>query len=203
MLFHDFERAPNPRRVRIYLAEKDIEVPTRQVDMLGGEQRQPPYLEKNPTGGIPILELEDGTVIAESIAICRYFEALHPDPPLFGSNPEEIAIIDMWLRRIELNIMMTVGMVWVHGHELTAGLVNQVREIVEPSKARAYLGYKIFNDQLAKNEFIAGDTYSVADAVALATFDFATELVGVPLKDSHTHIKRWHETVSSRPSAKA
>ncbi|MEO0983254.1 MAG: glutathione S-transferase family protein [Pseudomonadota bacterium] len=203
MKLYDFKTGPNPRRVRIYLAEKGIEVPTEQVDILTRRNREPDFLAKNPTGGIPILELDDGTCIGESVAICRYFEALNPEPPLFGRTPVEQATVEMWLRRVELNLMVPIGMVWIHGHPLTAKLLKQIPEAAEQNRARTALGYKLFDDQLAASEFVAGEAYTVADAVALATLDFGAGLVGVPYAEDLTHLKRWHDAVSARPSAGA
>ena len=203
MILYDYPGGPNPRRVRIFLAEKGIAVPMETVDILKRRNRQPDFLEKNPTGGIPILELDDGTCISESVAICRYFEELHPEPPLFGTGAKERAIIEMWLRRVELNLMVPIGMVWVHGHPLTAKLIQQIPEAAAQNRVRTAMGYRLLNDQLAENEFIAGDTYSVVDAVALATYDFGAGLVGVPPEDGLTHLARWHAAVSARPSATA
>lgn len=203
MILYDYPGGPNPRRVRIFLAEKGIAVPMETVDILKRRNRQPDFLEKNPTGGIPILELDDGTCISESVAICRYFEELHPEPPLFGTGAKERAIIEMWLRRVELNLMVPIGMVWVHGHPLTAKLIRQIPEAAAQNRVRTAMGYKLLNDQLAENEFIAGDAYSVVDAVALATYDFGAGLVGVPPEDGLTHLARWHAAVSARPSATA
>ena len=203
MILYDYPGGPNPRRVRIFLAEKGIAVPMETVDILKRRNRQPDFLEKNPTGGIPILELDDGTCISESVAICRYFEELHPEPPLFGTGAKERAIIEMWLRRVELNLMVPIGMVWVHGHPLTAKLIQQIPEAAAQNRVRTAMGYRLLNDQLAENDFIAGDAYSVVDAVALATYDFGAGLVGVPPEDGLTHLARWHAAVSARPSATA
>ncbi|MEQ9436804.1 glutathione S-transferase family protein [Hyphomonas sp.] len=203
MILYDYPGGPNPRRVRIYLAEKGLTVPMETVDIMTRRNRQPDFLEKNPTGGIPILELDDGTCIAESVAICRYFEELHPSPPLFGTGAKQRAIIEMWLRRVELNLMVPIGMVWVHGHPLTAKLIRQIPEAAAQNRVRTDMGYRLLNDQLAENAFIAGDSYSVVDAVALATYDFGAGLVGVPPDDGLTHLARWHAAVSARPSAAA
>ncbi len=201
MKLYNYKGAPNPRRVQIFLAEKGIEVPLEQVDITTGETRKPPFLEKNPAGSVPVLELDDGTCISESVAICRYFECLHPDPPLFGTTPVEVATIDMWLRRVELNVMSTVGMVWINDHPLTAAMFEQNKPAAEQGRVRAAMGYKLLDDQLAGNTFIAGEAYTVVDAVALATVDFAVDLVGVLYGDDLVNLKRWHELVSSRPSA--
>ncbi len=203
MKLYDYKAGPNPRRVRIFLAEKGVDVPLVEVDILKREQKDPEFLAKNPIGSIPVLELDDGTCISESVAICRYIEELHPEPPLFGRSPLEKATIEMWLRRVELNFMVPVGMVWIHGHPLTARLIKQIPEAADQSRARVRIGYKLLNTQLATNTFIAGDDYTVADAILLASLDFANRLVGVPYDEGLTHLKRWHETVSARPSAQA
>lgn len=202
MKLYDFRHGPNPRRVRIFLAEKGIEVPLVQVDILKREQKSPQFLEKNPIGSVPVLELDDGTCISESVAICRYFEETHLEPPLFGRSAVEKATIEMWLRRVELNVMVPVGMVWIHGQPLTAHLVKQIPEAADQNRIRAKMGYKLLNKKLRQSRFVAGDKYSVVDAVLLATLDFATELVGVPYDEQLTDLKRWHEDVSARPSAK-
>ena len=203
MKLYDYKAGPNPRRVRIFLAEKGIEVPLVHTDILKREQKTPKFLAKNPLGSIPVLELDDGTCISESVAICRYFEALHPEPALFGRMALEQAMIEMWLRRIELSFMVPVGMVWIHAHPLTARLIKQIPEAAEQNRKRVHIGYGLLNDQLAQTQFIAGDDYSVADAVLLASLDFANGLVGVPYAAELIHLKRWHEEVSARPSAKA
>ena len=203
MKLYDFKTGPNPRRVRIFLAEKGIEVPLVHVDIMKREQKAPEFLEKNPIGSIPVLELDDGTCISESVAICRYFEEVHPQPPLFGRTPVEKAQIEMWLRRVELNFMVPVGMVWIHGHPLTAPLVKQIPEAADQNRKRTQIGYQLLNTQLADNTFVAGDDYSVVDAVLLASLDFANGLVGVPYDETLTHLKRWHDAVSARPSATA
>lgn len=202
-IFYDYGMAPNPRRVRIYLAEKGLSVDRAEVNIMKREQKADDYIAKNPTGQIPMLELPDGTCISESIAICRYVEALHPNPPLFGKTPTEQGVIEMWLRRIELKLMFTVGQVWVHGHPATARLGNQIAEAADLGRKGAAAGYRLCNDALAKTEFIAGDTYSVADAVLLTTVDFAGDLVGVPYDPSLEHLARWHDAMKARPSASA
>ncbi len=203
MKLYDFKTGPNPRRVRIFLAEKGIEVPLVHVDIMKREQKAPDFLKKNPIGSIPVLELDDGTCISESVAICRYFEELQPEPPLFGRNPVEKAQIEMWLRRVELNFMVPVGMVWIHGHPLTARLIKQIPEAADQNRKRTQIGYRLLDAQLADNAFVAGDDYSVVDAVLLASLDFANGLVGVPYDETLKHLKRWHDTVSARPSAGA
>lgn len=203
MKIYDYGIAPNPRRVRIFLHEKGIEAEYEQIDIRKREGRTDAFLEKNPLGGIPVLELDDGTHISESVAICRYFEALHPEPKLFGVTPGEIADIDMWLRRIEMYLMSPAGLVWIHGNELTAHLLEQNPATAEFGRARTYYFYDILNKALEGKEFLASGRYSIVESVALPTLDFITTLVGVPYKEEHTNIKAWHEMMSARESAKA
>jgi glutathione S-transferase len=205
MKIYTYPGAPNPRRVDIYLAEKGIDVPRETVDIMKGRTRSPEFVEKiNPAGGVPVLELDDGSHISESVAICRYFEALHPTPPLFGSTPEEIARIEMWNRRIELGYMMPVGMVWLHGSPLTKSVVkNQIAEVAEANRAVVRRYHQFLDGQLATRDFIAGDAFTMADILALTTTDFASTLVKVPYDPSLANLHAWHERISSRPSANA
>ncbi len=205
MKLYTFPGAPNPRRVHIYLAEKGIEVPFERVDIMKRENRQPEFIEKvNVMGGLPVLELDDGSHIAESIAICRYFEATTPDPSLFGSSAVEQGTIEMWLRRIELNLMMPVGMVWIHGSPLTASVMkNQIPEVAEQNREVVRRYFEFLDGQLASREFIAGAAYSIADIVALCTLDFAAQFNSLQHTPEQKQLTRWHESVSSRPSASA
>ena len=205
MKLYTYPGAPNPRRVHIFLAEKGIEVPFERVDIMARANRTPEFMAKvNPMGGLPVLALDDGTHIAESVAICRYFEALQPEPSLFGRTPAEIGRIDMWNRRIELSFMQSVGMVWIHGSPLTAKVVKkQIPEMAELARGLVRQSFVFLDRQLADRAFIAGDDYSMADVLALTTFDFAGELNQLhPEPDLH-NLARWHAAVSERPSAKA
>lgn len=202
MKLYDFKQAPNPRRVRIFLAEKGISVPLEQVDIFQRANRQPPFLAKNPLGGIPVLELDDGTCIAESVAICRYFEVLHPEPALFGRDAREQALVEMWNRRVELVLLNSIGMVWGHGSPLTAKVIQQIPENVEPNRKRAAIFLELLDRELATRPFIAGDRISVADISALCTIDFA-KMVQIAPDPSLTAVARWHSAMSARPSASA
>jgi glutathione S-transferase len=202
MKLYDFKQAPNPRRVRIFLAEKGISVPLEQVDIFQRANRQPDFLAKNPLGGIPVLELDDGTCIAESVAICRYFDALHPEPPLFGRDAREQALVEMWNRRVELVLLNAVGMVWGHGSPLTAKVVQQIPENVEPNRKRAAVFLELLDRELGKRPFVAGESISIADISALCTIDFAT-MVQITPDPSLTGIARWRAEMSARPSARA
>jgi glutathione S-transferase len=203
MKLYDSGRAPNPRRVRIFLAEKGITVPSEQVDMMAGAQRTPEYTAINPLQRMPALVLADGTVITESIAICRYFELIQPDPPLFGTGTLETALVEMWNRRCEINLLLVVANVFRHLHPAAKTLeVPQVPAWGEANKPRALEFLKIFDTQLGKHRFAAGDNFSVADITALCAVDFLKP-ARIELPAELTNVKRWHAEVSARPSAGA
>jgi glutathione S-transferase len=202
MKLYDDTRAPNPRRVRIFLAEKAVRVPIERVNVMKRENRKPPFLEKNPFGTIPVLELDDGTCISESVAICRFFEEEHPDPPLFGIGSRERAEVEMWNRRVELILLNAVGMVWMHGSPLTASLLTQIPENVEPNRKRAARFFETLDRSLCDQPFLAGARYSIADISALCTIDFA-KIVQIAPDPQLEHVARWHRDVSERPSASA
>ena len=157
MLFYDSPNpAPNPRRVRIFAAEKGIELPSREVSIPKREQKSPEFLEKNPRGQTPALELDDGTVIAESVAIMRYLEALHPEPSMFGTAPKDIAAIEMWNRRVEMILMPAVAAVWVHTHPFTAALPGRNADWGEANRPRVADAFWFFDETLKDTEFLAG-----------------------------------------------
>ena len=203
MKLYDSKMAPNPRRVRIFLAEKGIEVPTEQVDMMAKQHLTPEYTAINPLQRMPALELDDGTVISESIAICRYFEALRPQPPLFGTGPKEIAVVEMWNRRCEHNLLATVAHVFRHTHPAMKELeVPQVQAWAEANRPRVLDFLRILDAELATREFVAGEHFTVADITALCAIDFMKP-TRIPLPDDVPNVKRWHAAVAARPSAKA
>lgn len=203
MLFYDSPNpAPNPRRVRIFAAEKGIDLPSKAVSIPKREQKAPDYLAKNPRGQTPILELDDGTVIAESVAIMRYLEAVHPDPSMFGTSPLEIGEIEMWCRRVEMIAMPPVAAVWVHSHPFTAILPGRNTEWGEANRPRVADAFRFFDQSLANRDFLAGSAYSAADILLLTTADFA-EFVGCGMPEGCVNLRGWHERVSARPSAKA
>ena len=202
MKLYDTKTAPNPRRVRIFLAEKGIEVPTVQVDIAGGENRRSPYVDKNPLAGVPMLELDDGTIIAESVAICRYFEELHPDPPLLGTDAEDRALVEMWNRRMEHNLAIPSMNSFRHTHEFFKGRIPQVPEFGHNCKSEVLSRFEWLDEVLASREFIAGDRFSIADITALVGVDFG-RVTKISIGDQQTNLNRWHEAVSSRPSAQA
>lgn len=203
MLFYDSPNpAPNPRRVRILAAEKGIELPSQQVSIPQREQKAPEFVAKNPRGQTPILELDDGTIIAESVAIMRYLEALNPEPPLFGSSPLEIAEIEMWNRRVELVLMLPISAVWVHTHRFTAALPGRNAEWGEANRPRVEEAMRYFDSSLDGCEFLAGSAFSAADILLLTTVDFAL-FVGLEIPEDCASLRSWHARVSARPSASA
>jgi glutathione S-transferase len=203
MKLYDGGRAPNPRRVRIFLAEKGISVPTEQVDLGKLQQRSAAYTAINPMQRVPALVLDDGTVIAESIAICRYFEALQPDPPLFGRGVLESALVEMWNRRAELHLLFPVAMVFQHLHPAMKIMVEpQVAEWGEANKPRVFEFLRFLDGELKDRPYLAGSAFTVADITALVAVDFM-RVSKMEVPEDLAHVRRWHASVSARPSAKA
>ena len=206
MKLYDHPTAPNPRRVHVFLAEKNIDVPRVNIDMQAGEHKMPEFIEKNLNGQIPVLELDDGTCISESISICRYFEALYPTPTMFGTTPEDIGRIDMHLRRIELGLGRQVSTSWVNGPvvaKIAKGRFKQIPEAKKASDAAVHAYYERLDGELSSREMIAGADYSIADITAMVTIDFAEQLVDLAPDGSLKNLARWRETVGTRPSATA
>lgn len=203
MKLYDGGRAPNPRRVKVFLAEKGLTVPAEQVDLGRLAHKTPEYAAVNPMQRVPALELDDGTIISESIAICRYFEALHPEPPLFGASPKETAVVEMWERRIEFHLLAPVSHVFRHSHPAMKELeVPQVLAWAEANRPRVMDFLGVLDRQLKDNRYVAGDRYTVADITGMIAIDFMKPAkLSVP--EEMANIKRWHAEVSARPSAKA
>jgi glutathione S-transferase len=202
MKLYDSANAPNPRRVRIFLAEKGIEVPTVQVDIGDAENRRPEFLSKNPMGGVPVLELDDGTYLAESVAICRYFEEVQPEPALMGVDARDRAIVEMWNRRMEFEIAMPVMQSFRNTHAFFKGRIPQVPEYGEVSKAWAAKRFEWLDTELASRDFVAGDRYTIADITAQIGIDFG-RVTQIRIEPEQKNLQRWYDAVSSRPSAKA
>lgn len=199
---YDFTLAPSPRRVRIFLAEKRIEVPLVQVDIMSNANRTPEFYKKNPSGSLPVLELDDGSCIAESVAICRYFEELQPAPPLFGVGARERALVEMWNRRIELEIFAPIGHVWSHLSEIAKERGHRIPEFGEIQRGVAIDRIAWLNEELEDREFVAGGRLSIADITTLCMIDFA-RTVDIRIQPDQTNLARWYRAVSARPSAKA
>jgi len=203
MKLFDGGRAPNPRRVRVFLAEKGISVPLVPVDMGALEHRQAAISSRNPLRRLPVLELDDGTIVTESVAICRYFEELYPEPALFGQGAVGEALVEMWQRRVELNLFNAVAAAFRHLHPAMKDWeVPQIPQWGEANKPKAAEFLRFLDSELADREFVAGDTYSIADITGLIAIDFMKP-ARIEVPADCVHVQRWYEAVSSRPSASA
>lgn len=203
MKLYDMGRAPNPRRVRIFLAEKGIEVPKQEVDLGALEQYSDEFTAMNPMQRVPVLVLDDGTVIAESVAICLYFEKLQSEPNLFGRDALECALVEMWNRRLELNFYGPVSQCFRHTSPAMAKReIPQVPDwgAVCRDKASEFLAF--LEKELGTREYVAGNRFTIADITALCTVDFM-RVIKLSLTPEMKNLARWHATVSARPSAKA
>ena len=195
--------APNPRRVRMFLAEKGVDLAETPLDLRKREHKSDEHRARNSLGQVPTLELDDGTTISETVAICRYFEELHPEPALFGRTAVEKALVDMWVRRVEFQLMAPVGNFWRHAHPRTAALLTQYKDFGESNRALYSNGQRWLDGELADDRpFIAGETISMADICALSTVDFA-HWIGLDIDADRPHLTAWHERVRARPSAAA
>lgn len=202
MKIYETRTAPNPRRVRVFLAEKGIDVEYVQLDLQKGENISAEMLKKNPSGKVPVLELDDGTCIAETMAICRYFEALHPEPALMGKTPLEQAQIESWQRLVEFNFLVPVGMCFQHSTGYFRDRMTPVPEFGKVSGEMALGFLDKLEQRLGESTYVAGDQFSVADITLLCAIDFG-RVVKLRLQDQHVHLKRWYEMVAARPSAQA
>lgn len=210
MKLYDMTMAPNPRRVRIFLAEKGMSLEMPQVDIAKGENHSPDYRAINPRGVVPTLVLDDGSILDESVAICRYLEGLHPEPNLMGRDPLEVARIESWQRRIEFDGLFTVAGIFRNEAPHMAGRAVQGNapptEQSPEMAARCRLLLPHFlatlDARLGESAYVAGDRYTIADITTLVTIDFA-KWVKVRVPDEHANTRRWYAEVSARPSAKA
>jgi glutathione S-transferase len=199
MKIYDSQGAPNPRRVRMFLAEKGIQVPYEPVDIGKAVNRQAEFLKINPLAGVPVLELDDGTHIAESVAICRYFEEIQPEPPLFGVGAKERGLVEMWNRRIELAVMIPIADSFRQQHAFFKGRIRQVPDYAA-QKLNAQERLSWLDSELANRKFIAGDNFSLADITALIAIDFG-RVSKIAVHPEQKNLARWHAEVSARPSA--
>ena len=203
MKLYDSSRAPNPRRTRIFLAEKGVKVDLVPVDLTKLEQFTDPFTALNPLQRVPVLVLDDGTVITESMAISRYFEALQPEPNLLGRDAREIAMIEMWNRRIELNFYWPVSMAFRHLHPAMAEREKpQVPDWGEANKPRVVEFARLLDAELGKRSFVAGGRFTVADITAFITVDFMKP-AKIELPAELANVRRWHASIAARPSAAA
>jgi len=203
MKLYDGGRAPNPRRVRIFLAEKGISVPTEQVDLGALAQKSPAFTAINPMQRVPALVLDDGTIITESIAICRYLDALQPDPPMFGRSPLDAALVEMWNRRIEFHLLLTVASVFRHQHPAMKEMEQpQVQQWAEANKPRVLDFLRHLDGELKIRPFCAGNDFTVADVTGLVAIDLMKP-AKLTVPEDFAHVRRWHAAISARPSAAA
>ena len=195
--------APNPRRVRIFAAEKGIALALEDMDVLAGATRTPEFLAKNSSGGVPLLELEDGSYLSESVAICRYLEGLHPEPILFGRSPREQAEVERWNRRMELELFAAIGQTARHTSPVFQGRFKQFPEHGEAQRVVAHGRLERMDRELDGQAFIAGERFTIADITALCAIDIGRAVAKIEMAPEWANLARWHASVSSRPSAKA
>ena len=201
MQLYDFPQSPNCRKVRLYLAEKGLQIPLHPVNLSAGEQGSPEFLQRNPFGAVPILELDDGAVIPESLAIIEYIEELYPTPPLLGTNPLSRALVRAWERRAELGVILQGTRRFFHSSPLFANRVEQNPKVVQEAAQTLRARLALFNEQLKNEEWVAG-TFSLADLTLLVGVDFAAASQ-FQLDPAWTHLSRWRSAMQQRPSATA
>lgn len=203
MKIYESASAPNARRVRIFIHEKKIKgVEFIELDILRGDNLTDDFKQKNPLAKIPVLELDDGTIISESVAICRYFEETHSEHPLLGCGALEKAIIEQWQRRMELSLLMPTGMCFQHSSGYFKDRMNVIPEWGKECGDNVKKFLAFLDTHLASSEYMAGDSFSIADITALVSIDF-NRVNKIHIEDGQVNLKRWHAAVSSRPSAKA
>ena len=192
--------SPNGFRVEIFLKEKSIEIPTQQLNIVGGDTRRPDYLKINPLGEVPALELDDGRVLTETLAICRYLETLYPENPLFGKDALEQAFIEMWTRRIELRVFNVIGDVGLHEFPFFADKIRQFPDYAAEQRKKFIRRLEWLDGEMADGRaFIAGERFSVADITMIAAL-VVSMFAGIEIPERLTHVKKWEAAVQSRPS---
>jgi glutathione S-transferase len=203
MKLYDLPPSPNARRVRIFIAEKGLDIPVVPVDMMIGENQSEEYLAKNPLGKMPLLELDDGTCIAESAAICRYLEEMNPEPPLLGRDAVDKALVDMWHRRMEFELLIPMITIFVHTGEMWKDRVTQIPELAEVTTKNVWGRMDWLNQELEGKEFIAGEDYTVADIAAQCAFVMGKAALGIRIPEGLNNLDDWWARVSARPTARA
>ena len=203
MKLYSLKAAPNPRRVRIFLAEKRARVPVEEFELEAGTHRQPEFLKRNPLGLLPVLELDTGETISESVAICRYFDELIPEPPLFGRSSRERVDVEMWTRHMEHELLLPVIDVFVHTHPLWAGRRTQIAAYGELQHGRLVDRLKWLDEVLKDREFIAADRYTIADITAQVAVLTGRGVSKLVIPEDHKNLARWWTAVSKRPTARA
>lgn len=203
MKLYSLKNGVNPRRVRIFLAEKRVSIPIEEFDMETRAHKDAAFLVKNPLGTLPVLELDDGTLISESVAICRYFEEMIPEPPLFGRSSLERAQVEMWNRRMELELLLPTIDVFVHTHSFWEGRREQVASFGDLRRRQLVERMRWLDGELKDREFIGVDRYNIADITAQVALLTARGALKLAVPEDHTNLTRWWKAVSSRPSARA
>jgi glutathione S-transferase len=202
MILHDLSAGMHPRRVRIFMAEKGLSIERREVDAAGGANAMPDFLRLNPLGKLPVLELDDGSAIAESLAICRYLEALYPQPPLMGKTPQASAQTEMWTLRMDHELSQPIALAFVHTSDFYRGRVEQVPEVASWARGCALQTMAWLDGELAGRSHIVGDEYTLADIVAQCACVLG-KAVGLRIPLEMAHLSRWFAQVSARPTARA
>ena len=202
MKIYDFVGAPNPKKLRVYLAEKGIDIPREQVNIVSGDNREPEFLKKNPLGGLPVLELDDGSCLTESLAIIHYLEDLHPTPPMIGATPLERARVRELERIVELGVLLPIATYFQNTHPFMAGRLKQSPETAENAKTRLAANLRVVDAAIGTQPFVAGKKPSIADCTLLAALEFA-EFAQCPIDSSAQNVGRWYADFKKRPSASA
>lgn len=203
MKYYDLPASPNARRVRILMAEKDLDIPTQVVDMMKGENKEPWYLAKNSLGTMPVLELDDGTCITESGAICRYLEEIHPEPNLMGRTALERALVEMWHRRAEIEFLLPIISIWINTDNMWESRRTQVPAWAEFVKNQVEQSMIWLDKELDGKDYLAGADYTVADITAQSAFVMAKAALKMRIPEELTNLNAWWDRVSSRPTARA
>jgi glutathione S-transferase len=198
-IFTEDDPAPNPRRVRLFLAEKGVTIPEVRVPLREGAHKSDEHRARNPAGQVPTLELDDGTYLSETVAICRYLDSLYPDPPMFGRTALEQAQVDQWIRRVELQLMTPVAMFWRHAHPLTARLLTQFKDFGESNRETVRRSMLWFDGQIGGRDYLATPDYTMADIALLTTVDFA-EWIGLEIPVEAANLRAWRQRTAGRPS---
>jgi len=202
MKVYDFVGAPNPKKLRVYMAEKGIKIPCEQVNLMTGENRQPEFLKKNPLGGLPVLELDDGSRLSESLAIMEYLEELHPTPPMLGTTPVERARVRELERITELGVLGRIAVIFQNTHPFMAGRLKQSADAAENARNQLATTLKVVDEKIGSKKFVAGDKPTIADCTLYAAMEFA-QFAEVAIDPSLKNVHRWQESFKQRPSAAA
>lgn len=202
MILHDLTAGMHPRRVRILLAEKGVSIERRETDAAAGANATPEFIRLNPLGKLPVLELDDGSTIAESLAICRYLEALHPNPPLMGRTSREAADVDMWTLRMDHELSQMIALAFVHSSDFYRGRIEQIPEVANWARGRALETMTWLNHELSGRRYLAGEDYTIADIVAQCALVLG-KAVSLRIPAEMSALSRWFTEVTSRPTARA